>query len=55
MVVANSVVEEETSDEGGDVGCVTGDEDDREASPHVDQELVRPRLGRLEGNQMTTE
>lgn len=55
MVVANSVVEEESGDEGCDVGRVTGHEDDGEAAPHVDQELVGPRLGRLESNEVSAQ
>lgn len=55
MVVADSVVEEEAGDEGCDVRCVTGHEDDGEAAPDVDQELVGPRLGRLEGNEVSAQ
>lgn len=55
MIIADSVVEEEASDEGGNVGRVAGHEDDGEAAPHVDQELVGPRLGRFEGHQVSTQ
>ena len=48
-------MEEEARDEGGDVGCVGGDEDDGEPAPDVDEELVRPGLGGLEGDQMSAE
>lgn len=42
---------EEAGEESSDVGCVGGDEDDTEGAPHVDQHLVRPRLGSCGGRE----
>lgn len=50
--VVDSEVEEESGEECGDVGGVGGEEDDTEAAPDIDEHLVGPRLGRLEGDQV---
>lgn len=55
MIVADGVVEEEAGYQGSYVGRVAGNKDDRESSPDVDEELVRPTLGRFEGHQVAAE
>lgn len=51
VVVHLSVLEQKGSDQRRDVGRVAGHEYHAESAPDVDQELVRPRLGRLEVDQ----
>jgi len=48
-------IEEKSCDESGNVGRVAGHKEDGEAAPNVDEELVRPRFGRLEGDQMAAQ
>lgn len=55
IVHVGRIVEEQTGDERRNVGCVRGHEYHTEAAPHVNEEFVRPRLGRLERDQMAAQ
>lgn len=50
-----SIVEEQAGNQGGNVRRVRGDEYHAEATPHINQEFVRPRFRCLESHQMTAQ
>lgn len=49
------IVKEKAGDERRNVRSVRGDEYHAEATPNVNEKFVRPRLGRLERDQMTAQ
>lgn len=50
IIVINRRMEEESGDKSGNVGGVGRDENNGEAAPDIDEKLVRPGLGGLEGD-----
>lgn len=55
MEVGDGSLRKNTGEESSDVGRVRGEEDDAEASPDVDEELIRPRFRCFECHQVTEE